>query len=592
MKKRWVVLLGLMIITSTAMSDQAYLTKLTTYLAWAQNLPQQTDPDFLAFIETPSPLTVKLREKWLYQLANKNQWRLYEEAYRGSSDVNLICYEGMAHYQLGHHEQALRDAMPWWLRGSTQPKICETLFTLLIHDHRLTNQDIRARITLALAARNLNLVRSLLTQLTPTQPQDAKLISAIQQNPARILQLSSNSLHNEFYLYGLKLWVARDLPKAIEIGSSLKTRQRLTPEQQQAFIAHVALYKAMRQQPDAAAWFARVKPDYVNDVLLDWAIRSALSEHRWHDVLQLIPRSKEHEEPCWQYWMARAWEALGDTEKATLRFQELAKKRHYYGFLSSLRLHQPFAFENEPVSHNPQTLVLYQPIIEQIKQLHITHQDLAAARLLTDFISELPKAEQSTVIDWVANHLHWYDRSVYLSNNEALTHQLSLRFPLPYRQIIDQNAKQRHVPPELVFAMIRQESTFHENIRSPVGAQGLMQIMPHTAKMVAKRAHIAYTNEAQLFSSEKNIALGTAYLQQLSEQYHGHPILMAAAYNAGPKQVKHWLSHQALDNIDLWIETLPWAETRNYLKNIVAFYAVYQYRLHAKIDLNPFMQPF
>ena len=119
-----------------------------------------------------------------------------------------------------------------------------------------------------------------------------------------------------------------------------------------------------------------------------------------------------------------------------------------------------------------------------------------------------------------------------------------------------------------------------------------MQLMPATAKEISKAEHIAYTNKKQLFSSQTNIKIGVAYLKQLSKRFHQHPILMAAAYNAGPKQVTFWLKNHTPKEMDIWIETLPWTETRNYLKNIIAFYAVYQYRLQAKEDPMSFMQWF
>ena len=119
-----------------------------------------------------------------------------------------------------------------------------------------------------------------------------------------------------------------------------------------------------------------------------------------------------------------------------------------------------------------------------------------------------------------------------------------------------------------------------------------MQIMPNTAKDISKSEKIAYKIKPQLLLSDKNINIGVAYLKQLAKRFDNHPILMAAAYNAGPKQVNNWLKTNPPNEMDIWIETLPWLETRNYLKNIIAFYAVYQYRLRERPDLSPFMKTF
>ena len=249
-------------------------------------------------------------------------------------------------------------------------------------------------------------------------------------------------------------------------------------------------------------------------------------------------------------------------------------------------------FENVPVHHDPLTLAIYKPITDQVKELYNSHQSWLASRLLNDFNSELPKNEKSALAYWVAHELQWNGKSVYLSNNEELGNQLSLRFPLAYQPIIRNFALRYHVPQPLIFAMIRQESTFFDDIVSSAGANGLMQVMPLTAKIVAKRAHIPYNNPKELFVSDKNIHIGVAYLQQLAHQFRSHPVLVVAAYNAGPRQVNLWLKNHPPKEIDIWIETLPWQETRNYLKNVIAFYAVYQYRLGEKPNLDAFMQPF
>ena len=224
--------------------------------------------------------------------------------------------------------------------------------------------------------------------------------------------------------------------------------------------------------------------------------------------------------------------------------------------------------------------------------MYLSHQTVQASRLLNDFVSELPKDEKSALAFWIADHLHWHGKSIYLSNNDELNNQLSLRFPLAHRKTIKEYAENYHIPQEFIYAIIRQESSFQEDVVSSAGANGLMQVMPATAHLVARHEKIPYTDKNQLLTSQKNIHIGTAYLQQLAKQFHQHPVLMAAAYNAGPRQANYWLKNHEPKEIDIWIETLPWRETRNYLKNIIAFYAVYQYRMQEKLNLNNVMRPF
>ena len=591
-KMPWFICALLFSTTIHATPAQTYLNKFMTYTHWCQHLPTYPDPNFLAFIDKPSPLTRKLREKWLYQLAYNKDWAAFSRFYRGSDDSTLQCYAQTAAYNQGHHEEALARAKKLWLSGGSLPKSCDTLFATMLKNNELNNTLIQKRIALALEANNLSLARYLLKQYKPARIQDAELLTGIYQHPARVGLLKPGPFQGEFYLYGLKRMVQNDMDGAVDLMTVAHTHHIMSDTQEQKFLAHLSLYKAMRNQPDTPQWFAKVKPAFYNETLLEWEMRFALTHHQWRKVVYLISKSNSRREPNNQYWMARALEALGEKETANVLYKQLAAKRNYYGFLASLKLKQKPSFENEYTPNNPGTLLPYKPITDQIKALYLSHQTVDASRLLNDFVSELPKHEKSALAYWVANHLHWHGKSIYLSSNDALNNQLSLRFPLPYQDSVREYAKNYQIRPAFIYAVIRQESSFQEGISSPAGANGLMQLMPATARHIAKQAKIPYASQKQLFTSQKNIHIGTAYLQTLSKQFRQHPILMAAAYNAGPRQVNYWLKNHTPTEMDIWIETLPWRETRNYLKNILAFYTVYQYRMNEKPSLDAFMRPF
>ena len=587
------LLLGLCLCFSAhAVTGKAYLDKFMVFSQWNQHLPTTPTPEFLAFIDNDTPLALKLREKWLYLWASNRDWVNYTKYYRPSKDLSLQCFASRALYQVGQKKEALAAAMPMWLNGESQPKACDALFALLLHDGALTEALINARIVLALDSRNIGLARYLLQQLKPPRNDENKLLFDIYHNPKHITQLISSPLHSAFYLYGLKRLVSINMDEAIALWQLPKTSKMLNEAQQQAFLAHVALYKAMRNQPDAPAFFAKIKPLYYNEALLGWRIRFALKHEQWPDVEKWIKRSQDKDMPCWQYWLARSLEAQGQKEEATRIYEQLASTRQYYGFLASVQLKKTPRFANEKPNKDMKILQPYQPVTSQIATLYRTKHTLEAARLLNDFVSELPKDDKSALVYWIANDLQWHGKSVSLSNNDELTNQLALRFPLAYPETVRSYAKQYTIPTELVYAIIRQESAFRDDVVSSAGAHGLMQLMPNTAKMVSKHAKIPYADKKQLFTSQKNINIGIAYLEQLSKRFGKHPVLMVAAYNAGPRQVVRWLDSIPKKHIDIWIETLPWQETRNYLKNVIAFYAVYQYRLQEKPDLSAFMQPF
>lgn len=573
-------------------SGQAYLEKFQAYQQWSQNLPNSPDPEFLAFIDSKTPLAQKLREKWLYQLAKNKDWSTYSQHYQDSDDTSLQCYAQIAQYNMGLHQKALNATKSLWLVGKSQPAACDELFDLLLKNDGLDENLITKRLILALEQRNLSLAKYLLKQYKIPRLQDVQTLTNIYLNPTRITQLETDELHDDFYLYGLKRMVSINMNQAIQYWHHVKTKKLLSDKQQQQFLAHLALYKAMRHHPDAPHWFTKVKPAFYTDVLLDWQIRFALKNQEWRKVVKLIAHLHDEENPSLQYWLARAYEAQGQKEKSAELYERLAKTRNYYGFLASLRIKKAFSFENEHPTRDMQLLQPYQPITDQIKELLATNQTLQASRLLNDFAMELPKDDKSALAWWLSHELQWHGKSIYLSNNDELNNQLALRFPLPYRNTVILNAKKYQIPAVFIYAIIRQESTFRDDVVSSAGAHGLMQVMPATAKMVAKQESIPYSDKNQLFSASKNITIGAAYLQQLAKRFNNHPVLMAAAYNAGPKQAFNWMKNNPSTQIDIWIETLPWHETRNYLKNVIAFYAVYQYRLHKKPDLSEFIKPF
>lgn len=582
------------LITKPVCADSAhtYLQRFKTYSAWNQQLPTPVTDEFLEFIQQDKPLSKKLREKWLYELAKNKDWKAFSDHYQVTEDLNLVCYAQIAHYKQDQHEEAIKTGKKLWINGKWLPKSCDQLFDLLLKEKVLNEADLKQRIHLALEKGNVSLATYLLKQFSPPRLNEIQLLNNINQSPKRITKLQPGEWFSEFYLYGLKRMVSLNQKEAIPLWESANQKHLLNHADNQSFIAQVALYQSMRNDPDAPAWFNKVEAPFYTDLLLDWEIRYALKYEQWKQVERLINDSHDKDSPSWQYWLGRALEAQGQTDKARQTYENIAKIRNYYGFLASLRLNKDFSFEDEQGQTNKAILLSYKPFTDQIKQLYTHQQSLEASRLLNDFISELPKDQKISLIQWLDLNLHWYGKSVYLSNTPELNNQLNLRFPLAFNDAVKRYAQQFQVTEALIYAIIRQESGFREDVSSSAGAEGLMQIMPATALTISKAERIPYVNKQQLFIPQTNINIGAAYLKNLAKRFDHHPILMVAAYNAGPKQVAHWLKTHPPKDIDIWIETLPWHETRNYIKNIIAFNAVYQYRLHQPANLSDFLKPF
>lgn len=564
-------------------SSEAYMKRFMMFQAWYQQLPFNPDQNFISFIDERRPLSNALRDKWLYELARMKNWKTYKRHYVASNDPNLQCFALIAEYHEGNQAQALAQAKALWLSPTSLPASCNPIFEVLRKTTLFNDDLITARIALALSHQNLALARYLLKQFNPAKKQEEQVLLSIYQTPKKITALSSSPLHEIFYLYGLKRILSTNLHKAAQIWALEKTQKILKTPKQQDFLTQLAMLKAIKHEPDTTRWFSKIKPAYYHERLLEWQIRHALMQKDYTQVLRLIYLIENKHLPDWQYWRARALEAQGKQHLAEKIYRKLAQRRHYYGFLASARLKQNPQFEHEIRAYNLRILKPYQPILNEISFYFRTGQKRQASQVIHHFASELPKDYQSALAWWVETKLRWHAKSVQLGDNEKLQNQLALRFPLIYQNIVSAQAKTRQLPPELIYAIMRQESVYREDIVSNAGALGLMQMMPATAKLMSKIYKIHFKDKKELFQQDKNITLGSAYLADLAKKFNNHPILMAAAYNAGPGKVKHWLHEFEGDDIDRFIEIIPWQETRNYLKNVLAYYVVYQYRLQKKI---------
>lgn len=578
---------------ATPSNAQAYLTKYLTYLFWVQHLPDTPKPEFIEFIEPTTPLTQKLREKWLYLLAERQNWTQFQSYYRPTDNLGLRCYAQLAGYRLQSKPEAISEAMTLWLLPETQSSAaCQHVMTTLMHEHAFSTLQMEQKVAAVLAQNQASSAYTLLLKMGQQYQPTAQALNQIKQNPRQIAALHPGPLAGALYLYGLNLMLTRSLDMAITYWQHPLRAHLLNPEQNQQFLAHLALYKIMRNQKDAEKWLQKVQPAYYDQTLRDWAIRHALLQKNWQKIIQLTAEADTTDNnPFQTYWRARALAKLKQSSEARRLYQNLASKRHYYGFLASIALQQPFHFESEPSTQDLSVLAPYKTVTDQIADYYQHHQTYLAAHTLNEFSLELSKPEKSALVYWVATYLHWPGKAIYLSTtDEVLNNQLTLRFPLNYQTHIQKLSRQYQISPALIYATIRQESTFLEDIKSSAGAYGLMQILPRTAKTVAKQAKIPFSNANELYHPEKNLQIGVAYLSALNRQFKAHPILTMAAYNAGPKQVRHWVNTHSPKEMDIWIETLPWQETRNYLKNVIAFYAVYQYRVQQAPNISPFLQ--
>jgi len=281
---------------NTPHSPQNYLKKYLDYVYWTEHFPSDPNTEFLAFIEPTTPLSQKLHEKWLHHLAKQKDWLHFNQSYRPSPDVALRCHAQRALYHLEEHQINIDETLSLWLSAQSQPPACTALFDLLLKEHTLTQQHIDQRIALALAHNRSSLAAYLLQKSGPTRAAQAKQLSRIMQSPKRILQLRAEPLSSDLCFFGLKRMVLRKMKGAISLWQQSQVQTLLSQDQKQKFLAHLALYQAMRNENTAEIWFAKVQPSYRNQTLHDWEIRYALLHHHWKNVITLTANEEPSEQ--------------------------------------------------------------------------------------------------------------------------------------------------------------------------------------------------------------------------------------------------------------------------------------------------------
>ena len=179
----------------------------------------------------------------------------------------------------------------------------------------------------------------------------------------------------------------------------------------------------------------------------------------------------------------------------------------------------------------------------------------------------------------LAHRLGWHDRAILTAARSGYLDDIALRFPMPFESIVMRYASMRDLPPALIYGIIKAESAFMEDARSPAGALGLMQVMPATGRETARRIGFRFRSSRQLLEAQHNITLGSAYLQQMLRRFEGNIAMAAAGYNAGPHRVQAWRPDEDCLDAELWIEQIPFTETRRYARRALFLLAMSECRM-------------
>ncbi|PHR80315.1 MAG: lytic murein transglycosylase [Colwellia sp.] len=528
-----------------------------------------------------TPLDWPLRKKWLKYLAKKKQGVLFLQAYKPTNNAELSCQHLKFRLASGLPESViLPQVTKLWQVGKSQSRACDPLFKRWQKAGYQTNEVVWQRITLAADGGKHTLIPYLTTLLPPEQQYLAKLWHKVRRDPSLVGKLkyfpNKSIRETEILAYGLKRFIWRHPDNAIRSYKKAQQKFVFTSVQQQQINEKFALALSAKNHQQAQVWLDKLELSSLNKSMLQWRLSQALKQQDWQRLivdLKLLPREYT-DDLKWKYWYARALIATDAAERGQYLLQQLANERHYYGFLAASYLRTPVSMQHKPLAFSlaEKRRVINYPAAKRAFEFYHLGRYYQARSEWNYLISQLTNKEK-LIAAKVANENQWFDRTIFTLAKVGYLDDVALRFPKAFGEEINRHANNEKIAPAWAFAIARRESSFMTDAHSPAGAKGLMQLMPNTAKSLKK----GKVNRNYLLNADNNIQLGTRYLKKLLVKNSGNQVLATAAYNAGPHRVKSWLKNLKAIPADIWIETIPFKETRNYVKSVLAYQEIYQH---------------
>ncbi len=537
-----------------------------------------TDARVASFLDAHAhePVTYTLRRDWLLSLAARGRWGTFLPLAASSADPRVACDRLAGRIASGKDPEDLpAQAIARWLEPRAQPAECDPVFAWLQRRGDLTEDLRELRVRGALDAGNPQLALQFAARLPAARAAPLRLWARLLESPQPTLESIAADPHRAApaaaIAAGFDLLSRRDGRAAMSLLPRLLDRPGLPPALRPRLQLSAALGAAYDRDADALAAFARVPPTDIDAMAGEWRVRAALWNGDFAQALAAIDALPPAvaAEPRWQYWRARAVAATAGAAAARPLYAKIAQRRDFYGYLAADRLRRPYRLHARltPIDRRILGRLAADPGLIRARELYFCGM---VERATLEWRYALRDADAATFVQAarLAAAWGWYERSIIALKQADDWDDLRLRYPRPYRRAVVAASRMARVPPDWLFAVMRQESLYQPDALSPADARGLMQLQPRTAVAIARRWHLRRPTPAQLMSPPVALDLGAAYLRDLLDRFDGQLALGLAAYNAGPAAVERWLPDQPMP-ADVWIENIPYRETRAYVQHIV-----------------------
>ncbi len=529
-------------------------------------------------------LTRKLTRQLQKRAATEKNWPLFDGLSQSGFAASMPCSTLQSQASAGKLKSLNEAAIELWVQPKKHPKACAALLDKLEAAKTPPIKAIWQRIYEAIDASKPEYAESVLHYLSKQDKQPVKNWIAARKNPQKYLKSGAldqdTSFNRRAFVDLVLLWSKEDTVAAMEHWLAHHERYRFYNDRYYDTHRLLAMRAAYRRLPEAYEMLNSLEARADDLELKEWRIRAALYEQDWVNLLRSLKRLpiEEQKEDHWAYWEARALEESGHTQLAQELFTTLSELPTYHGFLAADKVGADYAIQDLPIEADAQMLsaLEQEPGLLRAREYYLVDVPWEGRREWNaQFVDAEP--DKLAALAVLANRWQLYDRAIFAAGRADKKKALSTRFPVVYRDEVDVAAAKNRIPPAWVFGVMRRESAYIRDVKSSAGAVGLMQLMPNTAKYVAGLQG-EKNWKGDLTDVQTNIGFGTFYLRHVMDKFEDHQVLATASYNAGPKRVGIWLPPEAMP-ADVWIDAIPYTETRRYVRAVMAYTAIYEWHL-------------
>ena len=532
-----------------------------------------------------SLLADRLEGRYLYRLAREQRWSEFLTFYPElPNSIALQCAHYRAKWATGDKAMAMAGAKTLWLYGHSRPDSCDPLFSVWQKAGGRSDQDIWQRMLLAYKNGEDGLVTYLGRQLSASATPAADFLQSLSKEPQQLIKgdlvKAQGQRQKEALAQALAKLANTEHAKIMQVYPTYQRQVGLSQQQVTGIEQQLARRLMYNRTREYRSWLDSRLPVIGDEDLFELRARVAIWEQDWRSLPSWIDRlsANSQQDSRWLYWRGRALKAQNRHADGDKAWQQAAQHRNYYGFLAAQQSKLSFSLQKKPLVSAPSLAQARKqwPAVSRVEEWLALGNKTTARSEWYNLLGKVSEAD-GLALGSLALKQGWHDKSIQASIQIKAWDHLDLRFPIVYRDIFQRQAKHLQVSEATLFAIARQESAFYELARSPVGAGGLMQLMPATAKATAKKHGIhGFKQASDVYIPEVNVQLGSSYFKEMLDRYSNNRIAAIAAYNAGPHRIDRWLRNSGSRPLDVWVENIPYRETRGYVQNVLAFSVIYQ----------------